>query len=105
MQGVIAMVVSASNGDREQISQAVLAQAREQLGLQHATVLFAVLEKRAAFACTPDVDRPSTQPGDQVLACGDYVQGPYPSTLEAAVRSGIQAVALLKGLHMRENTL
>lgn len=104
MQGVIAMVVSASLGDREQISQAVLAQAREQLGLPLATVLFAVLEKRAAFACTPDVDRPSAQPGDQVVACGDYVQGPYPSTLEAAVRSGIEAVALLKGLHMRENT-
>ena len=105
MQGVIALVVSASMGDREQISQAVLAQAREQLGLPQATVLFAVLEKRAAFACTPDVDRPSAQPSDQVVACGDYVQGPYPSTLEAAVRSGIQAVALLKGLHMRENTL
>lgn len=104
MQGVIAMVVSASLGDREQISQAVLAQAREQLGLPLATVLFAVLEKRAAFACTPDEDRPSAQPGDQVLACGDYVQGPYPSTLEAAVRSGTEAVALLKGLHMRENT-
>ena len=104
MQGVIAMVVSASLGDREQISQAVLAQAREQLGLPLATVLFAVLEKRAAFACTPDVDRPSAQPGDQVVACGDYLQGPYPSTLEAAVRSGIEAVALLKGLHMRENT-
>ncbi len=105
MQGVIAMVVSASMGDREQISQAVLAQAREQLVLPQATVLFAVLEKRAAFACTPDLDRPSAQPGDQVVACGDYVQGPYPSTLEAAVRSGIEAVALLKGLHMRENTL
>ena len=105
MQGVIAMVVSASLGDREQISQAVLAQAREQLGLQHATVLFAVLEKRAAFACTPGAVRPTAQPGNQVLACGDYVQGPYPSTLEAAVRSGIQAVALLKGLHMRENTV
>ena len=104
MQGVIAMVVSASLGDREQISQAVLAQARAQLGLPQATMLFAVLEKRAAFACTPGAVRPSAQPDDQVLACGDYVQGPYPSTLEAAVRSGIRAVALLKGLHMRENT-
>ncbi len=26
-----------------------------------------------------------------VLACGDFVQGPYPSTLEGAVRSGIAA--------------
>ena len=105
MQGVIAMVVSASKGDRDQISQAVLAQAREQLGLPRATVLFTVLEKRAAFACTPEVLRPSAQPGVQVLACGDYVHGPYPSTLEAAVRSGIEVVALLKSLHMRENAV
>jgi predicted NAD/FAD-dependent oxidoreductase len=31
-------------------------------------------------------------PGDaRVLACGDYVQGPYPATLEGAVRSGLTA--------------
>ena len=27
-----------------------------------------------------------------LLACGDYVAGPYPATLEGAVRSGIAAV-------------
>jgi predicted NAD/FAD-dependent oxidoreductase len=25
-------------------------------------------------------------------ACGDYVEGPYPATLEGAVRSGLNAV-------------
>jgi predicted NAD/FAD-dependent oxidoreductase len=26
-----------------------------------------------------------------LYVCGDYVEGPYPATLEAAVRSGITA--------------
>jgi predicted NAD/FAD-dependent oxidoreductase len=30
-----------------------------------------------------------------LLACGDYVAGPYPSTLEGAVRSGLEAAARL----------
>jgi predicted NAD/FAD-dependent oxidoreductase len=31
-----------------------------------------------------------------LLACGDYIDGPYPATLEGAVRSGLQAAALLE---------
>jgi predicted NAD/FAD-dependent oxidoreductase len=27
-----------------------------------------------------------------IYACGDYVRGPYPATLEGAVRSGLQVV-------------
>jgi hypothetical protein len=46
-----------------------------------------VIEKRACFACTPNVKRPSPKISEGLLACGDYVQGPYPSTLEGAVRS------------------
>jgi hypothetical protein len=30
-----------------------------------------------------------------LLACGDYVDGPYPATLEGAVRSALEAVDLL----------
>jgi hydroxysqualene dehydroxylase len=30
-----------------------------------------------------------------ITACGDYVDGPYPSTLEGAVRSGVAAFARL----------
>jgi monoamine oxidase len=30
-----------------------------------------------------------------LLAAGDYCDGPYPATLEGAVRSGLQAAALL----------
>jgi hypothetical protein len=57
--------------------------------------LLTVVEKRAAFACTPELFRPSMHIHDRVVACGDYIAGPYPSTLEAAVRSGIQVIDFL----------
>ncbi len=52
-------------------------------------------EKRATFACTPDLQRPpaSIKPG--LWAAGDYIDGPYPATLEGAVRSGLHAAASL----------
>ena len=49
------------------------------------------MDKRATFVCTPLVSRPSVQITQGLLACGDYVQGPYPATLEGAVRSGLAA--------------
>lgn len=52
-------------------------------------------EKRATFACTPDVRRPSGQIAPGLVAAGDHVLGPYPATLEGAVRSGRQAIHLL----------
>jgi predicted NAD/FAD-dependent oxidoreductase len=55
-----------------------------------------VVEKRATFACTPGLERPAQAIAPGLVACGDYVQGPYPATLEGAVRSGMAAVAALK---------
>ena len=54
-----------------------------------------VVEKRATFACTPGLRRPALQIAPGLLACGDYVEGPYPATLEGAVRAAQQAVQLL----------
>ncbi len=88
--GLLAFVVSASRGDRASLQAQVLAQARLQLGLNLVPVQ-TVVEKRATFACTPGLQRPPIQIAAGLLACGDYVDGPYPSTLEGAVRSG-QAV-------------
>nr|MBP7665902.1 FAD-dependent oxidoreductase [Burkholderiaceae bacterium] len=48
-------------------------------------------ERRATFACTPALVRPPMQIAPGLLAAGDHVQGPYPATLEGAVRSGIAA--------------
>lgn len=91
--GLLSFVVSASAGERADIEHAVLLQARKelQLELQHVQT---VVEKRAAFACTPGLQRPAAQIAPRLLACGDYVAGPYPATLEGAIRSGIAAACL-----------
>ena len=88
--GLLAFVVSASEGDRETLQSQVIQQARAQLGLNLQAVT-TVVEKRATFACTPGLQRPAMQVAPGLLACGDYVEGPYPATLEGAVRSGMAA--------------
>jgi squalene-associated FAD-dependent desaturase len=93
--GLLAFVVSASVGDKALLSAQVLAQGQAQLGLQLELVQ-TIVEKRATFACTPGLLRPAAQIAPGLLACGDYVAGPYPATLEGAVRSGRQAARLLK---------
>lgn len=92
--GLLALVVSASTGERETLQAQVLAQAQAQLGLTLQAVQ-TVVEKRATFACTPGLQRPPIQIAPGLLACGDYVQGPYPATLEGAVRSGCACAALI----------
>ena len=89
--GLLAFVVSASNADSAAQTQAVLGQARRQLGLAELSVVQTIVEKRATFACLPGLQRPGAQLLPGLLACGDYVDGPYPATLEGAVRSGLQA--------------
>jgi hypothetical protein len=89
-RGLLAFVVSASTGDRETLQAQVLNQAQVQLGLNLQAVQ-TVVEKRATFACTPGLQRPSSYIAPGLWACGDYVAGPYPATLEGAVRSGVAA--------------
>ena len=48
-------------------------------------------EKRATFRCTPALARPSGLIAPGLFAAGDYVEGPYPASLEGAVRSGLAA--------------
>jgi predicted NAD/FAD-dependent oxidoreductase len=98
--GLLAAVVSASEGEREQISALVQQQVAEQLGLKQLSVVQTVVEKRATFACLPNTfegpDHEGVKPdafvAPHIFACGDFVRGPYPSTLEGAVRSGLQVV-------------
>ena len=101
--GLLAAVVSASEGEREQIALQVQQQVADQLGLQQLSVVQTVVEKRATFACLPDTFdgphqvgvKPDASVAPNIFACGDYVRGPYPSTLEGAVRSGQQVVRYL----------
>jgi len=90
--GLLAFVVSASQGERQDIQTQVLAQAQDQLGLKLQAVQ-TLIEKRATFACTPGLKRPPLQVAPGLLACGDYIEGPYPATLEGAVRSGVAAAS------------
>ena len=93
--GLLAFVVSASHGSREELQAAVLAQAASQLhsvGGNRLQAVQTVVEKRATFACTPALPRPYASIAPGLVAAGDYVYGPYPATLEGAVRSGMAAV-------------
>jgi predicted NAD/FAD-dependent oxidoreductase len=93
--GLFAFVVSAAANWVERgvpaLEAAVLAQARAVLpGIWKA--VRTLVDRRATFACTPGLVRPPRIVSPGLHAAGDYVEGPYPGTLEGAVRSGIAAV-------------
>ena len=92
-EGVLAWVASASEGDVAALEAGVLRQAA---GLGWTVQpLRTVVEKRATFACTPGLRRPAIAIAPGLVAAGDYVEGPYPATLEGAVRAAQAAVAAL----------
>jgi len=100
--GLLAFVISGASAWVERgtpaTEAATMAQAGEQLaGRLRAPLQLVgtVVEKRATFACVPALDRPPMAIAPGLLACGDYVDGPYPATLEGAVRSGVIAARAL----------
>jgi predicted NAD/FAD-dependent oxidoreductase len=57
-------------------------------------IVRSIAERRATFRCTPGLHRPPMQAAGAhgtAWVAGDYIAGPYPSTLEGAVRSGVAA--------------
>ncbi|MEW6132956.1 MAG: hydroxysqualene dehydroxylase HpnE [Pseudomonadota bacterium] len=55
-----------------------------------------ITEKRATYTCAPGMFRPAAQtPCAGLFLAGDYVDGPYPATLEGAVKSGVQCAQTL----------
>ena len=101
--GLLAAVISGS-GPWETLSHEALVEAvHRQIaahlpGLPEPDRSWIIEEKRATFACTPNLVRPSaaTSFGNLWLA-GDYVAGDYPATIEGAVRSGIQTARQILG--------
>ena len=98
--GLLALVVSANTLSKEDVTHQVMGQlsalliqlGQDALRIEAFKVIQTVVEKRATFACIPNLKRPSARPCQGITVCGDYVEGPYPATLEGAIISGIQAV-------------
>lgn len=98
--GLLALVASACEMDTATLQAQTLAQIEHEcrtaqglntLAAQTLRPVKTIIEKRATFACTPGVQRPPMHIAEGLLACGDYIEGPYPATLEGAVRSGLAA--------------
>ena len=85
-------MVSACTTERNDVTKQVHDQVCEQLKLVNVEIVQTVVEKRATLACTPMLERPDHLIADGLWACGDYICGPYPSTLEGAVRSAQHVV-------------
>lgn len=100
--GLIAAVISA-HGRHEALDHDTLAERiHGEVSRAAGTVLpqplwhRVIVDKRATFACTPNLRRPpagTALPG--LWLAGDYVAGDYPATIEGAVRSGVAAARLL----------
>lgn len=102
LPGLLAFVVSGAAPWVERglpaTIEAVQAQAQRQLGAAATSwpCVHAATEKRATFACRPALRRPPARIAPGLYAAGDYVDGPYPATLEGAVRSGLAAAEALE---------
>lgn len=98
--GLLAVVISAQ-GEHQKLTQEALARHVEaELASEFATLYpimpkplwhKVIAEKRATFACEPNLARPQQiTPVDGLYLAGDYTAGDYPATIEGAVRSGVQ---------------
>ncbi|HWH84202.1 MAG TPA: hydroxysqualene dehydroxylase HpnE [Burkholderiaceae bacterium] len=98
--GLLAFVISGAQAwvdhGIDETARATLAQARAVLvpllGGRELSLVQTLTEKRATFRCTPGLQRAPLMIAAQFHAAGDHVDGPYPATLEGAVRSGLAAV-------------
>jgi squalene-associated FAD-dependent desaturase len=93
--GLLAFVVSGAQAWVEAGAEATLEATRRQAEATLGPWLRAPLEtvrsiteRRATIRCTPMLQRPPMAIAPNLVAAGDHVEGPYPSTLEGAVRSG-----------------
>lgn len=96
--GVLALVSSDAGSWLSEglpaLEGAALQQVQRLPGVTAAHVVRSVAERRATFRCSAGLLRPAAWAAPAVgglAVAGDYVEGPYPSTLEGAVRAGVAA--------------
>lgn len=98
--GLFACVISAHGQhealDRADLESAIHRQLERELHRRLPTPewTMTITEKRATFACRPGLNRPAQRtPVPGLWLCGDYLDSPYPATLESAARSGVAVAA------------
>jgi len=81
----------------EMLADAIHAQLRRIMPeLAAPTWMQVVAERRATYACTPDLQRPAPGPlAAHLYLAGDYTDAELPATLEGATRSGVAAARAL----------
>jgi predicted NAD/FAD-dependent oxidoreductase len=94
----VTLVVSAAGrwleGGSDAVAAACAAQYRQVFGIADGVAVASVrTDRRATFRCTAGAVRPGMDILPGLRAAADFVAGPYPATLEAAVRAG-EAAAL-----------
>ena len=90
------MVISADHRlvDETELLRTALSQLKQSYALPAPTWQFAITEKRATYACTPEQTRALTKLPDhlgRIFFAGDWCVPELPATLEAAVVSGERA--------------
>jgi len=109
--GLMAVIISAEgphqNLTQQELAERVAAEMKQTFAdlpkpLWHKVIA----EKRATFACTPNLQRPHMQTSiPNLYLAGDYVAGDnaasdYPATIESAIRSGVAcATAITEQIH------
>jgi squalene-associated FAD-dependent desaturase len=99
-RGLMAAVTSASGPHEGEDHSAFTRMAHDALativpGLPQPQWARVIAERRATFACTPNLRRPANETAvDGLFLAGDYTASDYPGTLESAVRSGVRAAEL-----------
>jgi squalene-associated FAD-dependent desaturase len=102
--GLLAVIISAEGEYQdwppEQLAAQVALELQQTFDLPQPLWHKVIVERRAGFACTAGLERPSQATGlRNFYLAGDYTAGDYPATIEGAVRSGVKCAELINPEH------
>lgn len=106
--GLLAVVISGTglhqSWTQDQLSLKVIAELKQTFpNLDEPLWHKVIAEKRATYACTPKLARPSQRTAlPNFYLAGDYTYANYPATIEGAVRSGLLCAELI-GENLKTN--